>query len=59
MLDRLKERREQHVLERRELLARVALLEGAIAELNDAIREAETGIAVSDSIALGLQQLWP
>lgn len=59
MLERLKERRAQHIEERKAALARAALLEGAIAELNDTIREAETGISASDSIALGLQQLWP
>lgn len=51
MLDRLKERRQGHIAERDQLKARVALLEGAIAELNDDIREIETGITASDAIA--------
>lgn len=51
MLDRLKERRAAHMDERKACLARAALLEGAIAELNDTIREIETGITASDAIA--------
>jgi hypothetical protein len=50
-LDRLKERRQAHITERDQLAARVALLNGAIAELNDDIREIETGIVASDAIA--------
>jgi cell division protein FtsB len=50
-LDRLKERRQAHIAERDQLVARVAMLNGAIAELNDDIREIETGITASDAIA--------
>lgn len=59
MLERLKERRQRHMAERDQLKARLSLLDGAIAELNDDIREIETGITASDALARICEPLKP
>lgn len=59
MLDHLKERRKAHVEERAACLERATLLAGAIAELNDDIRNIEVGLEAADSIEKCLSVFWP